>query len=73
MNEFLDLVPKSLIITKKKEISKKGRCLIEELPSKDGNTQIYPRFYAQLGALNDSACWEATQFYFYYLLFAPIY
>ena len=33
-----------------------------------GTTQIYPRFYAQLGALNDSACWEATQFYFYSLL-----
>lgn len=36
-NEFFNLVPKSLIITKKKEISKKGRCLIEELPTKDGN------------------------------------
>ena len=33
-----------------------------ELKTKDGNTQIYPRFYAQLGALNDNACWEATQF-----------
>ena len=32
--------------------------------TKDGNTYIYPCFYAQLGALNDSACWEATQFYF---------
>ena len=37
-NEFFDLVPKSLIINKKKEISMKGRCLIEELPTKDGNT-----------------------------------
>ena len=38
MNEFVDLVPKSLIINKKKEIPKDGRCLIEELPTKDGNT-----------------------------------
>src|SRR3954465_2820589 len=37
-NEFFDLVPKSFIITRKKEISKKDRCLIEELPTKDGNT-----------------------------------
>ena len=37
-NEFFDLVPKSLIITKKKEIYKDNRCLIEELPTKDGNT-----------------------------------
>ena len=37
-NEFFDLVPKSLIITKKKEIPKDDRCLIEELPTKDGNT-----------------------------------
>ena len=42
-----------------------------ELIAKDDTTQIYPRFYAQLGALNDSACWEATQFYFYSLLFDP--
>ena len=28
-NEFFDLVPKSLIINKKKEIPKDGRCLIE--------------------------------------------
>ena len=40
--------------------------------AKDGNTQIYPCFYAQLGALNDSACWEATQFYFIFLLFGSI-
>ena len=37
-NEFFDLVPKSLIINKKKEIPKGGRCLIEELPTKYGNT-----------------------------------
>ena len=37
-NEFFDLVPKSLIITRKKEIPKGNRCLIEELPTKDGNT-----------------------------------
>ena len=36
--EFFDLVPKSLIITKKKEIPKDGRFLIQELPTKDGNT-----------------------------------
>ena len=40
--------------------------------TKDGNTQIYPCFYAQLGALNDSACWEATQFYFSFLLFGSV-
>ena len=43
-----------------------------DLNTKDENTQIYSRFYAQLGALNDSACWEATQFYFYSLLFTPV-
>ena len=37
-NDFFDIVPKSLIINKKKEIPKDGRCLIEELPTKDGNT-----------------------------------
>ena len=37
-NEFFDLVPKNLIITRKKENSKGGRCLIEELNTKDGNT-----------------------------------
>ena len=40
-NEFFDLVPKSLIINKKKEIPKDGICLIEELPTKYGNTYIY--------------------------------
>ena len=38
-----------------------------ELNAKDGTTQIYHRFYAQLGALNDSASWEATQFYLCFL------
>ena len=37
-NDFFDLVPKSLIINKKKEIPKDVRCLIEEFPTKDGNT-----------------------------------
>ena len=37
-NKFFDLVPKSLIITKNKENPKEDRCLIEELPTKDGNT-----------------------------------
>ena len=43
-----------------------------DLNTKDGNTLIYSRFYAQLGALNDSACWEATQFYFSSLIFASV-
>ena len=37
-NDFLDIVPKILIINKNKEIPKDRRCLIEELPTKDGNT-----------------------------------
>ena len=37
-NEFFDLVRKSSIINKKKEIPNDGRCLIEELPTEDGNT-----------------------------------
>ena len=37
-NEFFNLVPKILISNKKKEIPKDGRCLIEEFPTKDGNT-----------------------------------
>ena len=37
-NEFFDLAPKSLIINKNKESFKDDRCLIEELPIKDGNT-----------------------------------
>ena len=37
-NEFLDFVPRSLIINKKKETPKGDRCLIKELPTKDGNT-----------------------------------
>ena len=40
-----------------------------ESSAQDGTTQIYLRFYAQLGALNNSACWEAPQFYFYSFLF----
>ena len=38
LNEFLDLLPRSLIIAKKKETPRGYRCLIEELPTKDGNT-----------------------------------
>ena len=38
INEFFDLLPENLTITRKKENSKGGRCLIEELPTKDGNT-----------------------------------
>ena len=37
-NEFLDFLPKSLIINKRKEIPKGYRCSIKELPIKDGNT-----------------------------------
>ena len=37
-NDFLDFVPRSLIINKKKETPRGYRCLIEELPTKDGNT-----------------------------------
>ena len=37
-NEFFDLVPKSLIITIKKEFPKGNRCLIKELATKYGNT-----------------------------------
>ena len=37
-NHFLDFVPRSLIINKKKETPRGYRCLIEELPTKDGNT-----------------------------------
>ena len=37
-NDFFDLVPKSLIISKRKETPKDGRCLIEGLPTKYGNT-----------------------------------
>ena len=38
-NDFLDFVPSSLIIINKKEETLKNyRCLIEELPTKDGNT-----------------------------------
>ena len=44
-NELLDLLPRSLIIAKKKETPKDYKCFIEELCSKDGTTYIYPRFY----------------------------
>ena len=37
-NDFLDFVPRSLIINKNKETPKSYKCLIEELPTKDGNT-----------------------------------
>ena len=37
-NEFLDFLPKSLIISKKKETPKGYKCSIEELPTKDDNT-----------------------------------
>ena len=38
IDEFFDLLPKNLTTTRKKENCKGGRCLIEELPTKDGNT-----------------------------------
>ena len=38
IDEFFDLLPENLSITRKKESSKGGRFLIEELPTKDGNT-----------------------------------
>ena len=37
-NEFCGYVPRSLIINKNKETPRGHRCLIEELPTKDGNT-----------------------------------
>ena len=37
-NEFLDFLPRSLIINRKKETPKGYKCSIEELPTKDGNT-----------------------------------
>ena len=37
-NEFLDFLPKCLIINKKKETPKGYMCLIEELPTKYCNT-----------------------------------
>ena len=37
-NEFLDFLPRSLIINKKKEIPNGYRCSIEELHAKDDNT-----------------------------------
>ena len=37
-NDFFDFVHKSLIINRKKGTPKGYKCLIEELPTKDGNT-----------------------------------
>ena len=37
-NDFLDFLPRSLIINKKKETPKGYRCSIEELHTKDANT-----------------------------------
>ena len=37
-NEFLDFLPRSLIIAKNKETPKSYKCFIEELNAKDGNT-----------------------------------
>ena len=37
-NEFLDFLPRSLIINKKKETPKCYKCSIEELNTEDGNT-----------------------------------
>ena len=37
-NDFLDFMPRSLIINKNKETPRGYRCLIQELPTKDGNT-----------------------------------
>ena len=72
-NEFLEFLPKGLIIAKKGETPKDFKYSIEELSAKDGTTQLYLRFYAQLGALNDSACWEATQFFFnFFFVFASV-
>ena len=45
-NEFIDLLPRSIIINKNKETPKGYKCSIEELNTKDGDTYIYSRFYA---------------------------
>ena len=37
-NDFFNFVPRSLIINKNEETPTGYRCLIEELPTKDGNT-----------------------------------
>ena len=37
-NEFLDFLPRSLILAKKKETPKNYKCSIEELSTKDGTT-----------------------------------
>ena len=44
----------------------------KKLKIKDGTPYIYLCFYAQLGALNDSASWEATQFYFSFFVFVSV-
>ena len=38
MNEFLDLLPRSVIINKPNEIRRNDGCAIEELNTKDDNT-----------------------------------
>ena len=37
-NDFLDFLPRSLIINRKKETTEGYKCSIEELDTKDGNT-----------------------------------
>ena len=37
-NDFLDFLPRILIINRKKETPKGYKCSIEELPTKDDNT-----------------------------------
>ena len=37
-NDFLDFLPRSLIVAKNKETPKGYKCSIEELNAKDGNT-----------------------------------
>ena len=37
-NEFLDFLPRSLIIAKKKETTKGYKCSVDELSAKDGTT-----------------------------------
>ena len=44
-NEFLDFLPRSLIIDKTQEPPKDYTCAIEELNTKDHNTKIYSHFY----------------------------
>ena len=37
-NEFLDFLPRSLIINRNEEVPKNYKFLVEEFPTKDGNT-----------------------------------